>query len=39
MDGQYTNAYEIDSEINKQNENKWLNKYKWNYESYEKITK
>ena len=39
MDGQYTDANEIDSEINKQNENKWLNKYKRNYKSYEKITK
>ena len=39
MDDQYTDANEIDSEINKQNENKWLNKHKWNYKSYEKITK
>ena len=28
MDSQYTEAHDIDSEINKQNENKLLNKYK-----------
>ena len=39
MDGQYTEAHDIDSEINKQNENKYLNKYKWDYKSYEKINK
>ena len=31
MDGQYMEAHDIDSEINKQIENKELNKYKWNY--------
>ena len=36
MDGQYTEARDIDWEINKQNENKLLNQYKWNYKSYEK---
>ena len=36
MDGQYMEAHDIDSEINKQIENKELNKYKWNYKSYEK---
>ena len=35
MDGQYTEAHDIDSDINKQNEKK-LNKYKWNYKLYEK---
>ena len=36
MDGQYMEAHDIDSEINKQIENKELNKYKWNYKSYKK---
>ena len=36
MGGQYTEAHDIDSEIDKQNENKLLNKYKWNYKSYQK---
>ena len=36
MDGQYRAAHDIDSEINKQNKKKWLNKYKWNYKSSEK---
>ena len=38
MDGQYTDAHGIDSEINKENESRYLNKYKWNYKSYEEIT-
>ena len=36
MDGQYTEAHDIGSKINKQNNNKQLNKYKWNYKSSEK---
>ena len=36
MNGPYMEAHDIDSEINKQIENKELNKYKWNYKSYEK---
>ena len=39
MNGPYMEAHDIDSEINKQIENKELNKYKWNYKSYEKINK
>ena len=31
MNGPYMEAHDIDSEINKQIENKELNKYKWNW--------